>query len=114
MSSSAIEVGGGILPPPPPQVPALPLLGRHSSARHGSNPQELHSSTYNAGPPQASSISLLVPAGEELYPTVTLHSPMTAVMCRFSSHDIVATNRMQIGAPTNVTVYAVDGSVIFD
>jgi hypothetical protein len=57
-------------------------------------------------------LPLLVPAAEELYPTVTLHSPSTAVLCRFSAGDICAENRAAIGAPPGATVYAVDGSVI--
>ena len=68
-----------------------------------------------SGPVPASfTLPLLVPAEEELYPTVTLHSPATAVMCRFSAGDVLATSREVIGAPQGVTVYAVDGSVIFD
>lgn len=57
-------------------------------------------------------LPLLVPAEEELYPTVTLHSPGTSVMCRFSAGDVVATSRKAIGAPEGVTVYAADGSAI--
>ena len=59
-----------------------------------------------------STLPLLVPAAEELYPTVTLHSPASAVMCRFSAEDIVAESRDKIGAPEGRTIYAVDGSVI--
>jgi len=59
-------------------------------------------------------LPLLVPAAEDLYPTVTLHSPATAVMCRFSAQDVTAPSRESIGAPSGVTVYAVDGSVLFD
>ena len=59
-----------------------------------------------------STLPLLVPAAEELYPTVTLHSPASAVLCRFSAGDIVAASRESIGAPDGRTVYAVDGSVI--
>lgn len=33
--------------------------------------------------PQCSTLPLLVPAEEELYPTVTLHSPGTSVICRY-------------------------------
>lgn len=62
--------------------------------------------------PPSFTLPLLVPAEEELYPTVTLHSPGTAVMCRFSLGDIVATTRAAIGAPPGVAVYAIDGSVI--
>jgi len=58
-------------------------------------------------------LSIKVPAAEELYPTVTLHSPATSVMCRFSAEDIVASSKETIGAPEHATVYAVDGSVIF-
>ena len=58
-------------------------------------------------------ISILVPAAEDLYPTVTLHSPATAVMCRFSAQDLIASSREYMGAPVGAAVYAVDGSVIF-
>ena len=57
-------------------------------------------------------LPLLVPAEEELYPTVTLQSPGTAVMCRFSLGDILAVSRDAIGAPYGVAVYAIDGSEI--
>ena len=69
---------------------------------------------YRGQNPMAPSFTLplLVPAAEELYPTATLHSPGSAVMCRFSAEDIVATSRESIGAPEGRTIYAVDGSVI--
>jgi hypothetical protein len=57
-------------------------------------------------------LPLLVPAAEDSYPTVTLHSPASGVMCRFSIEDIAALLRESIGAPPDVTVYAVDGSVM--
>lgn len=63
--------------------------------------------------PTSFTLPLLVPAEEELYPTVTLHSPGTAVMCRFSCGDVIATSRVAIGAPPGVVVFAIDGSVIF-
>ena len=68
------------------------------------------------GPPAPPSFTLplLVPAEEELYPTVTLHSPGTAVMCRFSNGDILSTKRESIGAPAGVAVYAIDGSLILN
>ena len=75
-------------PPPPPQVNLDPA-------------------------PPSPDLPLLVPAAEELYPTVTLHSPGTAVLCRFSAEDILADSREAIGAPPQACVYAVDGSVIF-
>jgi len=64
-------------------------------------------------PSPSPDLPLLVPAAEELYPTVTLHSPATSVLCRFSAEDILAEGREAIGAPTDACVYAVDGSVIF-
>ena len=60
-----------------------------------------------------STLALLVPAEEELFPPVTLHSPGTQVMCRFSSEDLRATWREHVGAPPGVVVYAIDGSVMF-
>lgn len=60
------------------------------------------------------SLGLLIPRQLEVYPTLTLHSSLTQVMGRFSSEDILALNRSSIGAPNGVTVYALDGSVIFD
>ncbi|KAL7574790.1 hypothetical protein ACA910_010635 [Epithemia clementina (nom. ined.)] len=70
--------------------------------------------TFDGGGQNPITLSIKVPAAEELYPTVTLHSPATSVMSRFSAEDIVASSRETIGAPANATVYAVDGSVIFD
>ncbi|CAJ1909345.1 unnamed protein product [Cylindrotheca closterium] len=64
--------------------------------------------------PPSFTLPLLVPAEEELYPTVTLHSPGVAVLSRFSAGDLVSTSRRAIGAPTGVTVYCVDGSVILN
>ncbi len=59
-------------------------------------------------------LPLFVPREEELFPTLTLHSTQTEVLCRFCASDILATSRRSIGAPNGVTVYAVDGSVLFD
>jgi hypothetical protein len=58
-------------------------------------------------------ISLLVPKSEELYPTLTLHSSNTDVLCRFSSADVLAKSRECIGAPSGVTIYGIDGSILF-
>jgi hypothetical protein len=60
----------------------------------------------------SSTLTLLVPLTEDLYPTVTLQSPGTSVVCRFSSEDVMASTREMIGAPPGVVVYAIDGSVI--
>jgi hypothetical protein len=73
-----------------------------------------HETLLPAPPALSSTLPLLVPAEEELYATVSLHSPATSVMCRFSAEDVVATDRANIGAPAGVTVYAVDGSVVFE
>jgi len=59
-------------------------------------------------------ISMLVPKGEELYPTLTLHSSNTDVLCRFSTADVLAKSRDAIGAPDGVTIYGIDGSILFD
>ena len=34
--------------------------------------------------------------------------------CRFSAGDVIARSRESIGAPNNVPVYAVDGSLVLD
>lgn len=73
-----------------------------------------HESQKRRGPvPHQSTLPLLVPMEEELFPTLTLHSPGTQVMCRFSSEDLRATWREHIGAPPGVPVYSIDGSVLF-
>lgn len=59
-------------------------------------------------------LPICVPREEELYPTVTLHSPQTEVLCRFCAQDILANSRNAIGAPRGSIVYSVDGSVLFD
>jgi hypothetical protein len=67
---------------------------------------------------------LAIPKEEELFPTLTLHSPSTKVLARFCSADIKATRRSQIGLPDGVgdagdgrdggvMVFTVDGSVLF-
>jgi hypothetical protein len=58
--------------------------------------------------------SIIVAKSQELFPTVTLHSSGTSVMCRFSAEDMLASTRTEIGALSGVVVYAVDGSVILD
>lgn len=60
---------------------------------------------------------LAIPKEEELFPTLTLHSADTKVLCRFCSADIIATKRSEIGLPANATdnvVFTLDGSVLFD
>merc|ERR1712232_751986 len=74
------ETGDSLPPSPPPPVPLPPA-------------------------PPSFTLPLLVPAEEELYPTVTLHSPGVAVLSRFSAGDLLSTSRQAIGAPAGVTVY---------
>lgn len=62
----------------------------------------------------STTLQLLVPMEEELFPTLTLHSHATQVMCRFSAEDVSAASSLVVGAPEGVTVYAVDGSVLFN
>jgi hypothetical protein len=90
-----------------PPVPSLPASGidQHQSIRP--------TNSVGAIPPSFT-LPLLVPAEEELYPTLTLNSPGTSVMCRFSAEDVVAPSRDSIGAPKKVPVYAVDGSLVFE
>jgi hypothetical protein len=80
-------------------------------ARLGDDSMESTNGRSGPGLPSAT-FPLFVPAAEDLYPTVTLHSPASAVVCRFSAEDVAALSRESIGAPPDVTVYAVDGSVI--
>merc|ERR1712157_498648 len=58
-------------------------------------------------------LPVFVPRETELFPTLTLHSTHTDVMCRFCAEDIGVKCREEIGAPSGVTIYAIDGSVIF-
>lgn len=83
-----------------------------STSTSGANSANTTPPLQVAPAPPSFTLPLLVPAEEELYPTVTLHSPGTAVMCRFSLGDILATTRKAIGAPAGVAVYAIDGSEI--
>lgn len=93
--------------------PATADLSNQSSSSTPGTGNAANTPPAQVGPaPPSFTLPLLVPAEEELYPTVTLHSPGTAVMCRFSLGDILATTRASIGAPPGVAVYAIDGSVI--
>jgi len=75
----------------------------------------LDSSTSGDGDCQYSPVlSSFVPREEELFPTLTLHSSQTEVLCRFCAEDMLAASRSTVGAPSGVTVYAIDGSVLFD
>jgi hypothetical protein len=99
------NVNQQVVSPPISAMPMVPTGGVYPSLF------EQRSQATPVGP-SSFTLPLLVPAEEELYPTVTLHSPGTAVMCRFSAGDTIAKSREAIGAPPGVTVYSVDGSVI--
>jgi hypothetical protein len=106
------NVNGQIVRPP---VPNMPMSGGEQQ-QHPTSP--LHQNNLVPPPvgaaPPAFTLPLLVPAEEELYPTLTLHSPGTSVMCRFSAGDITAKSREAIGAPKKVPVYSCDGSLVFE
>jgi hypothetical protein len=101
MTATAVDIAVTNLPTPVGSPTSMDLSGlpRTPPLRIGPTPPSF-------------TLPLLVPAEEELYPTVTLHSPGTAVMCRFSLGDILATTRAAIGAPQGVAIYAIDGSLI--
>lgn len=97
--------------PAPIQSPTMPVGMPHSQEAEPTGLVGLESPFARVGTPLAT-VGLLVPETAELYPTVTLQSLATSVVCRFSSEDVLASNREVIGAPPGVAVYAVDGSVI--
>lgn len=111
---SVLSVNGRVVTPPVSTLPTTGASGLLPGAQmqmgliNGSIGYE----TLRKSSTPSSTLPLLVPAAEELYPTVTLHSPASAVMCRFSAEDIMASSRETIGAPQGRTIYAVDGSVI--
>eukprot|EP00980_Cylindrotheca_fusiformis_P007527 scaffold1561_cov129-Cylindrotheca_fusiformis.AAC.19 len=101
-ASVTFNVDGNIVSPP---------VSTHPITYVGRSAQESQQTPVRTVPPSFT-LPLLVPAEEELYPTVTLHSPGVAVMARFSTGDLLSSSREAIGAPRGVTVYCVDGSVI--
>ena len=64
----------------------------------------------HAAPPRWD--EFVVPRHEPLYPTVTLHSPASRVLCSFSAADVAHRTRAAIGAPRGCLVYALDGSIL--
>ncbi len=98
----AFNVDGNVIIPAP-SVVSVP--GGNDSK--SSNPAPFEDGQYSPFLP------IFVPREEEFFPTLTLHSSQTEVLCRFCAEDILATSRSAIGAPRGVTVYAVDGSVLF-
>mmetsp|Transcript_25626 Transcript_25626/g.55475 ORF Transcript_25626/g.55475 Transcript_25626/m.55475 type:complete len:1193 (+) Transcript_25626:51-3629(+) len=92
----------------------LPHSGNNAlGSTTGSNEQQQQQQQVsNTAPNESSTVPLFVPREEELYATLTLHSPDTQVLCRFCAEDILARSRKEIGAPEGVTIYAVDGGVL--
>ena len=60
-----------------PHVPSLPVSGLDQNF-----PASMQSNVPFGAVSPSFTLPLLVPAEEELYPTLTLHSPGTSVMCR--------------------------------
>jgi hypothetical protein len=89
-----------------------------SSAIGGQNtrqPQQQQTAVIQSSFGGVSSISpcaVGLPKDGDLFPTLTLHSPNTQVFCRFCSADLICATRQAIGAPPNVPVYALDGSIV--
>ncbi|KAL7533846.1 hypothetical protein ACHAXR_005481 [Thalassiosira sp. AJA248-18] len=92
-------------------VPSYECSGASSDQSCPDSPERLLGASGDGCEP---TLSLIVPKSHELFPTVTLHSSGTSVMCRFSAEDLLANSRAEIGALSGVVVYAVDGSVILD
>lgn len=90
------------------------ISDHHHHQQQTDSSMRSHSSMRSLGTCIEPTLSFIVPKAHELFPTVTLHSSGTSVMCRFSAEDLLATSRSEIGALSGVVVYAVDGSVILD
>lgn len=112
-ASVTFNVNGVILSSPVSTAPLAVGLMPDPSRDGNQSMQEAQRPQQSRGAPSAT-LQLLVPMEEELFPTLTLHSHGTQVMCRFSAEDVAATSTAIIGAPEGATVYAVDGSVLFN
>jgi hypothetical protein len=118
-SAITFNVNGAVVSPPAPSsfsttaVPSM-IPGRHGNFFGAPSMDHRISPIQHPGlsvMPTAT-LTLLVPSAEDLYPTVTMQSSATSVVSRFSSEDIVAQKREQIGAPPEVNIYAIDGSIV--
>ncbi|CAM9396168.1 unnamed protein product [Ectocarpus sp. 12 AP-2014] len=65
-----------------------------------------------AVPETSAALGLALPKDRDLFPTVTIHSPNTEVLCRFCAEDLLGVTRENMGAPPGAPVYALDGSLI--
>lgn len=92
-----------------PEVPLPGIAGPHASAGGGGMMQQKGGPALPGGHQLECSVSL--PKNVDLFPTVTLHSTCTQVFARFCAADMLYTTRQAMGAPPNVPVYALDGSL---
>lgn len=106
MADVTFNVNGIVIPP---VICSKPLEEKLSQGEQPASPSSQFDESYDVP-----TLTLSVPKIQELFPTVTLHSPATCVMCRFNAEDLLASSRNEIGAPDGVTVFAVDGSVIIN
>ncbi|CAM9373618.1 unnamed protein product [Ectocarpus fasciculatus] len=65
-----------------------------------------------AVPETSAALGLALPKDRDLFPTVTIHSPNTEILCRFCAEDLLGVTRENMGAPPGAPVYALDGSLI--
>ncbi|CAB1100163.1 unnamed protein product [Ectocarpus sp. CCAP 1310/34] len=65
-----------------------------------------------AVPETSAALGLALPKDRDLFPTVTIHSPNTEILCRFCAEDLLGVTRESMGAPPGAPVYALDGSLI--
>ncbi|CBN77895.1 conserved unknown protein [Ectocarpus siliculosus] len=63
-------------------------------------------------PETSAALGLALPKDRDLFPTVTIHSPNTEILCRFCAEDLLGVTRENMGAPPGAPVYALDGSLI--
>jgi hypothetical protein len=113
-ASITFNVNGIVLSSPVSTAPLAAtacLMPDQSSAGSPGLPETQQPQQLRGAP--SATVQLLVPMEEELFPTLTLHSHATQVMCRFSAEDVSAASPVVIGAPEGAMVYAVDGSVLF-
>ncbi|KAJ1452784.1 hypothetical protein M885DRAFT_498889 [Pelagophyceae sp. CCMP2097] len=58
----------------------------------------------------APTITVPVPRNTRLYSTITFRSADVIAHCRFSADEMLRPHRAAVGAPSDVPVYAVDGT----
>jgi hypothetical protein len=111
-ASITFNVNGVVLSSPVSTAPLETMPDPSSDGNQGMQEESQQPQQPREAP--SATLQLLVPMEEELFPTLTLHSHATQVMCRFSAEDVTAASTTIIGAPEGATVYSVDGSVLFN